>query len=640
MKKNNSIHIIKITSIFFLLMNSCLLFSQYDVNKLNKKLDSLSVEIPALNDTIDISVKGVSIQEFLRAIANNTGLNITIDPSLDYSIVNNFTNVVVKDVIVYVAKIYKLEINSIGNILTINKQKEPIKETPKKIDHDPVITYDTATNNLSVELKSDTLYELAKEIIDVTGKNVIVNHNIRKKVVNGYLKNMPFDNVLDKLAYVNGLNVSKTKDGFYLIEEISKDIERSSVNQKRKGSQYVRSRGNENRFEIMAPHQDSISLKVDEQPVNDIIKAVSQELGINYYMLSKIDKNITLEIKDVTYDNMMSALLEGTEFAYNKHNNSYLIGRNDNTALKTTKVIELQYRTVEEITGFIPESITKGLDIIELLESNSLIVTGTQLGVEKINDFIHKIDKIVPVILIEVMIVDITHTHSFSAGISAELGDGVNQSGGSIYPGLNMTVSTKSINDIIDGINGIGWIKLGKVTPRFYATIMAMEDNGILKIRSTPKLSTLNGHEASMSRGQTTYYKEERSNYIGTQNPSLSKSYTWKALNADLQVSIKPIVSGNGHITLDIEVTQSDFTGRDYKEAPPNSVTRTFRSAIRVRNQEMVLLGGLEEIKKEDTGTGVPFLSRIPVIKWIFSSRSKTKSKAKLNLFIKPMVIY
>jgi type II secretory pathway component HofQ len=52
------------------------------------------------------------------------------------------------------------------------------------------------------------------------------------------------------------------------------------------------------------------------------------------------------------------------------------------------------------------------------------------------------------------------------------------------------------------------------------------------------------------------------------------------------------------------------------------------------------MIGGLEEESTNETGSGTPFLSRIPIIKWFFSSRTKAKSKSKLTIFIKPTVIY
>ena len=188
-------------------------------------------------------------------------------------------------------------------------------------------------------------------------------------------------------------------------------------------------------------------------------------------------------------------------------------------------------------------------------------------------------------------------------------------------------------------MNGFGVVKIGKVTPNFYLSLKAMESQGILKVNSTPKLSTLNGHDATMSIGKTEYYQETRTDIYGTQNPQLTTTQNYKPVNADLTVTIKPVVAGDDQITLEIEVNQSDFTERISSLAPPGETSRKFKSIIRVRNQEMVLLGGLEEKKISDTSTGTPFLSRIPVIKWLFSSRTKVNGNSRLNIFIKPTII-
>ena len=54
----------------------------------------------------------------------------------------------------------------------------------------------------------------------------------------------------------------------------------------------------------------------------------------------------------------------------------------------------------------------------------------------------------------------------------------------------------------------------------------------------------------------------------------------------------------------------------------------------------MILLGGLDELKKDNSGTGTPLLSRIPIVKWFFSSRRNAKTNSRLHLFIKPTVVY
>src|SRR5690606_5237421 len=198
----------------------------------------------------------------------------------------------------------------------------------------------------------------------------------------------------------------------------------------------------------------------------------------------------------------------------------------------------------------------------------------------------------------------------------------------------------QTINKILDGFNGFGSFNLGKVVPNFFATIKAMERNGNVKIRSTPKLSTLNGHRATFSNGQTSYYAVRQRNIYGTDNPQTSEITNYEPIDAELGLTIKPMVSGDGQVTLDIFVVQSSFGERIAEDAPPDLSSREVSSIIRVQDQDIVVLGGLEEQVKNDSGSGVPLLARVPIIKWLFSKRKREDSKAKLTVLIKPTVIY
>ena len=91
---------------------------------------------------------------------------------------------------------------------------------------------------------------------------------------------------------------------------------------------------------------------------------------------------------------------------------------------------------------------------------------------------------------------------------------------------------------------------------------------------------------------------------------------------------------------IEIEVSQSSFTPREFTDSPPGSVTRTFKSMIRMLDGEMILLGGIEKESSQNIGSGTPILSRIPIIKWFFSSKTKSNDKSRLNIFIKPTIIF
>ena len=114
----------------------------------------------------------------------------------------------------------------------------------------------------------------------------------------------------------------------------------------------------------------------------------------------------------------------------------------------------------------------------------------------------------------------------------------------------------------------------------------------------------------------------------------------YKPLTADLSVTITPVISADEHVTLDIKVKSSSFTQRVGTTGPYGSINRDFSSKIRVKNSETIILGGLEEYTDSQASSGIPLLSRIPIIKWFFSSRSKDKKKNKLVILVKPTVIY
>ncbi len=309
-----------------------------------------------------------------------------------------------------------------------------------------------------------------------------------------------------------------------------------------------------------------------------------------------------------------------------------------------------QTQSVGAITSLFPDTILEGLDVKIDIELNGFIVSGPGIRVEKFKNFITYIDKPIPVILLDVMILEVSKNTTVETGIEVGIGEENTTTSGTAFPSLNGRLSHNDFNrfnspnsdlrKIIGGLKGFSASNLGPLAPRFYIDLRAEESNGNLKVLSTPKLSTLNGHKAYLSSGETTYYEVVNQSFIGSQNPQSTEITNFQPIDAELAIEFKPYVSGNGQITLDIQVIQSSFGSRIDESAPPDISSRRFSSIIRMRENDVAILGGLEEKFKNDTGSGVPFLSRIPIIKWLFSQRSRTDRKSKLNILIKPTVFY
>jgi type IV pilus assembly protein PilQ len=294
------------------------------------------------------------------------------------------------------------------------------------------------------------------------------------------------------------------------------------------------------------------------------------------------------------------------------------------------------------VLEFIPAELKKGVDIKTFSDLNGLIVSGSQPRINELEAFLRQIDLVVPLIHIEVIIADVRKSNTVTTGISAGLGTKpAPATSGGLVPQVDLALNANTINALLSGVSGLGIINLGSVTPNFYLTIKALEEQGALKIRSTPQIATLNGHEAKLKVGSTVYYLEVQNNLINNVgNTTVSQSQQYKSLDADLSITINPQVSGDEQITMSIGVTQSSFTERISETAPPGKLNRDFQSLVRVKNGEMIMLGGLEENSNSASGKGLPLISRVPVLKWIFGNRSKSKSESKLTIFIKPTIIY
>ncbi len=749
--------------IYILLLTSYFGFSQtqnlQNVNQrieaIKTRLESLAVENSGLTEQAkaEISVNNITLSNFILAISNTHGVNINISPELNQISIsnNNFSDVTVSDLLVFLCKEYGLTIDFTGSILSIKKYTPPI-ETPE-IRIIP-ISYNPENNTITIDAKSDKLYDVFKRIMDESAKNLVFAPGLENKTITFYIKDTPFEAAMDKLALSNSLFVEKTKDNFYVFEDHGALKSSNQFNS-------ILKHGQQDDFKVLDLENKLLEVNFNNTSIKSIINDIGKALNIDVFTATPLDKAgvVTFKAKSISFDELLIKLFESQlnsptdglnpsssntpinrdinkqsqnnnavvsnstgAFTFKKEGNIYYFGIEDQLSVRKIEVIHLMHRSVEllsdpsggsgrnrtvgrssysnnsygnsnynnygssynqnrnsnynnssfnnsgtnrnriqnnssnysnydsttstssgtsqTIETIIPIEIAQDLDIKIDHELNSLYVTGSSAKIERLKEFINYIDKTVPVVLIEVMFVEVNRSNTIESGVSWGIGDTPVETQGNLFPTTDFTLGAKTINKVINGFSGFDRLNLGKVVPNFFATVKAMESNGNLKIKSTPKLSTLNGHRATFSNGETSYYTVTQRNIYGTDNPQTSEITNYEPIDAELGLTIKPLVSGDGQVTLDIFVIQSSFGSRIDENAPPDISSREFSSIIRVQDQDIVVLGGLEEQIKNDSGSGVPFLARVPIIKWLFSSRKREASKAKLTVFIKPTIIY
>ena len=548
----------------------------------------------------------------------------------------------------FLCKEYKLDIVFTGNILSINKYNPPIKITEeKRID----INFDPNDNVLSLDINGDPLGKVFREIIDLSGKNLLYTTGMENLPLTMYLNRVTFDKAIQSLALTNNLEYTKSKDGFYLFSQgYNKNAE--SANSTNFNRNRITNQPNFS-YQVLDTVKQILRVDFKNAPINEIVNEIALDLNLDIYVATPLYNagNATIKSKAITFDGLLNNIFESQQtqasktissndqnsglsnrntsqntqlqsqsFGYKKEGTMYFFGLEDQLSVRNVEVIPLMHRSVEllgdpsrgagrsagrtvdgdinYITGqnngfsnttrnnnintnqkrfenfdnkaealisILPDDILANLDVKMDVELNSFLISGPSTAINRFRSFIKKIDKPIPVILIEVMILEINRNATLEAGVSFGIGDEPINTQGSIYPTTDLNLGSNTINRIIGGFDG--FINIGQVVPNFFANIKAMEANGNVKIRSTPKLSTLNGHRANLSIGETTYYVVTNQSFFGSQVPQTSQIRNFQPIDAELGVSIKPLVAGDGQITLDIHVIQSDFNNIRITEA-------------------------------------------------------------------------
>lgn len=603
------------------------------LQELDRKLDAAARADPAFQKEVDLSIGKISLPEMLRNIAKVSGVNLTIKGGENTMVAVNFNRAKVIDLLYYLCSEYGLDVDVVGNIVSV-RPLEPPAPSVREVN----VRYDSLAHTLSYDLSGESLQEVTKKIVSLSKHNLMVPQQVYGRKISGYAESMPFDDAIETLAVTNGLIAEQTTRGIWAIDadpelETGK-TSRAIVHKKRFAGE-----------ELSVDSLGMVTARLNKAKVHDVIVELCERFGFNYFFLTQLNHETGIFVSGVEPETLFDVLLAGTNLSYYVDSGIYIFGSaekgSDANLLTSVQIVPMISRTVNKVEEVIPARLKKEVQIQAFHDLNSMIVSGEQKQVSRVSNFIKSIDIRVPMITIEIMIVDVTKTKLVESGLGIGLGSGGKETAGTLSPGISMSLNSSSINNIISSFGGFGAINLGRVTPQFYMDIKMLEENGVLRLHSTPKLSTLNGQEATLKSGETRHYKEITNNYIGTQIPTITENFVWRSIDANLSIRIVPYVSLDNMITLEVEIEQTEFSKTQAEEnTPPGTSTRSFKSIIKVENEEVVLLGGIDRNSAEKSAKGLPLIARIPVLRWIFGNSKNNKTEQQLSVFIKPTVTY
>jgi general secretion pathway protein D len=302
---------------------------------------------------------------------------------------------------------------------------------------------------------------------------------------------------------------------------------------------------------------------------------------------------------------------------------------------------------------------SKNVQIMADKSTNSLIVIADTVDYMVIEDVIRKLDITRPMVYLEALIMEVNANKSFGVGVEwsalnkvgiSEVSDlggtsvgAVGFRGASIIPQVNSSGSISMPGGFSVGVIGAGITIGGILFPNIGAVLQAYQNDSDVRILSTPQLLTLDNEDAEITVGSNVpYVTRQDSGAVGsTTNYS---SYEYKDVGVTLKVT--PQINKEGFIRMKLDqsvtkvISQSatvDTAGN--KILTPTTDKRTAKTTVVVKSGETVVIGGMIEDTADEGVYKVPLLGDIPLLGWIFKSRSTVNKRTNLFVFITPRVI-
>ncbi len=367
-----------------------------------------------------------------------------------------------------------------------------------------------------------------------------------------------------------------------------------------------------------------------ETDLRQALKDLSNESGITIIADNTVQGLVTLEFENEPLESVLSKILSGGGFTFRKINDFYLVGSPliENQAfplLTETEYYCPDYINAKQVPLLLSDFYRPYVRVND--QTNSIAITASPELIKQIKSSVKSIDVPPKQISIEAVVTELSNDAKRSMGIDWNW---LGESG-------KKTVNVKTnLNSALGDSSFTGQlIRSGINYKSFHYNVLlnlkALATEGKAKIRAHPKITAMNGQQASIFIGSERYFSIVTGpvNYPYTQLERISVGITLK---------IVPRISSKNEITASIECEVSEVSEIGLSGLP--LVTkRNANTNIRVKNGEVVAIGGLTQEYTVDTKKKIPVLGSIPLLGYLFSHSKTEKVEKEIAIFIAPHLI-
>jgi type IV pilus assembly protein PilQ len=118
---------------------------------------------------------------------------------------------------------------------------------------------------------------------------------------------------------------------------------------------------------------------------------------------------------------------------------------------------------------------------------------------------------------------------------------------------------------------------------------------------------------------------------------------TVKFKEIELQLTVTPHITPDGRVSMRLKLQKKDIAGftdaGEFGSRVPFLNTKEAETEFLMENGDTIVIGGIKKTTERIAGEGLPWLSKIPILGWLFKNRTDDNSKEELLIFITPQIL-
>jgi type IV pilus assembly protein PilQ len=405
-----------------------------------------------------------------------------------------------------------------------------------------------------------------------------------------------------------------------------------------------------------------ISLDFQQADISNVLRLIAEVSGFNMVVGEGVKSKVTMKLVSVPWDQALDMILKMNGLGKIRQGNILWIDTLANIAKQQNEEAQAKDAKIkaEELVDRV--FYIRNLQAMELMTSlrqylsprglmqmsqgsNALIVRDTESKIGVMKQLIDGLDLEVPQVQIEARIVQADTTYSRSLGVQWGVQNVNLLSGGAVAnfkSGTTGAFGAQTSNFLVNlpatvgGLTstpGVGFT-IGKADGALLdMRLSAGELLGLSKVIAAPKVTTLDKREAKISQGES----------IPFQTTSLQGTQT-TFVDANLELNVTPQITSRDpkevgkQIMMKVRATRNAVGARS-NPAGPSIDRREANTQVLIRDGETMVVGGVFIDQQTNSVIGIPYLSRIPVLGWLFKSKSEAVAKQELLIFLTPSIV-